>query len=243
MIRVLGQDEPCDDIPVWEHRKRYARLTLRPLISLQGQYLWGPYSTQRAGSTWADAPRSGCLPTDLQGENIQKILDRERQQVAKALVDKTLEIVNRYTSNAKKEVELHTLDKTGNHPLDLGDYDVLAVYPEKNVVLNIECKDLLPAYCFKDAKRLRERIFGRPGKDSGEIGQVIKRQEYLSRHLVRIAHALDWPMDANKPPKVLALFITRHMYWWTRFPPEEIEVEFLRVDLLSDFLANTISLR
>jgi hypothetical protein len=38
VLRIIGQDEPCPDLPVWEHRKRYARYTLRPLILIKDKF-------------------------------------------------------------------------------------------------------------------------------------------------------------------------------------------------------------
>jgi hypothetical protein len=69
----------------------------------------------------------------------------------------------------RKNARLHRFDKQGKHPPDLGDYDVLGFYPEKNCILSVECKDILPVFCFKDLKRLREKFFGRSQKDKGYI--------------------------------------------------------------------------
>jgi len=60
--------------------------------------------------------------------------------------------------------------------------------------LNIECKDILPAFCPKDAKRLREAIFGKDSKDEGHFRQINKRRDSLSLHLSGIAQALKSPV-------------------------------------------------
>jgi len=238
VIRVRGQDEPCDDLPVWEHRKRYSRYDLRPLILIEGTYYWGSYSTRRSGIIWSHTSLSGTLPADIQSPTVQKILEDEKGRIEKALVVKALEIVKRYTQKARSNVRLHRIDRRGNHPEGLGDYDVLAFYPERNAVLNIECKDILPVYCLKDAKRLREKIFGRPDTDEGYLEKVEMRAAHLSDRLVEIAKALEWSVDPHKLPKVISVFVSRRSYWWTRFPPRSTDVNFLRIDLLSEFLDN-----
>ena len=238
LIRVRGQDEPCEDLPVWEHQKRYSRYNLRPLILIEGRYYWGPYSTRRSGIIWSHTAVSGTLPADIQSPAVQKVLEDEKGRVEEALVDKTLAIVKRYTPKAEQNVKLHTRDRRGNHPEGLGDYDVLAFYPEKNTVFNIECKDILPVYCLKDAKRLREKIFGGPDTDRGYLEKVEMRAVYLSEHLVEIAKALKWSVDPDNLPKVVSIVVSRHSYWWTRFPPRSTDVNFLQVDLLSQFLDN-----
>jgi len=238
VIRVRGQAEPCDDLPVWEQQKRYSRYNLRPLILIEGTYYWGPYSTRRSAIIWSDTPLSGALPADIQSPTVQKVLEDEKGRIEKTLVVKASETVKRYTQKAELNVKLHTRDRRASHPRTLGDYDVLAFYPEKEVVLNIECKDIVPAYCLKDAKRIREKIFGRLDKDQGYLEKVETRAAYLSDHLGEIAEALDWSVDPHNLPRVASIFVSRHSHWWTRFPPRPTEVNFVRVDLLSQFLNN-----
>src|SRR5262249_23157552 len=53
---------------------------------------------------------------------------------------------------------------------DLGDYDVLAYFEQQKLLLSIECKLMNPAYCLKDTRRLRERIFG-TRRDDGSLAE------------------------------------------------------------------------
>lgn len=239
VIRILGQTEPCSDLPVWEHRKRYSRYTLRPIIKIGDKYHWGPYSARRAGLIWSGTPLTGTLPTDLDAVAIVAVLRGEKGMVEKALADKALEITERFTPHARKNLKLHDLKPKGSHPPDLGDYDVLAFHPQKNIIFNVECKDILPVHCLKDAKRLREKIFGQPGKDKGHFTQIDKRAEYLSSHISDIAKALNWPTNPNQPPRIITIYLSRRSYWWTHFPPYNVTSKFLRIDLLSDFIEDS----
>ncbi len=236
VIRVLGQPEPCPDLPVWEYRKRYSRYTLRPIIKIGDKYHWGPYSARRAGLIWSGTPLTGTLPTDLEAAATVNVLRTEKELIEKALGGKAFEIMKRFTPHARKNLELHELKPKGSHPPDLGDYDVLAFYTEKNVIFNVECKDILPVHCLKDAKRLREKIFGQPGKDKGHFTQIGKREQYLSTHISDIANALDWPTNTDQPPRIITVYLSRRSYWWTHFPPYNVTAKFLRIDLLSDFI-------
>lgn len=236
VIHLIGQKEACLDLPVWEYKKRYARYNLRPLIMIDDKYYWGAYSTKKSGIIWAGNLSYGTLPTDLQSSTIEKVLRSEKKLIEDALEVKAFEIVKRYTPFAIPNAELHKLDKKINHPLGLGDYDVLAFYPVKNITFNIECKDILPVYCPKDAKRLRETIFGKDSKDEGHFRQINKRQDYLSLHLLGMAQALKWPIDVNNLPKIITIYLTRITYWWTKFPPKDVKTVFLRVDMLSKFI-------
>jgi hypothetical protein len=234
VLRIIGQDEPCLDLPVWEHRKRYARYTLRPLILIEDEYYWGPCSAMKTGLIWSGNLSYGTLPIDLQSPKVQEVLESEKGLIEDIIEGKTFEIVKRYTKYVRKKCELHNISPS--HPLGLGDYDVLAFIPEKNVILNIECKDILPAYCLKDAKRLREKIFGRHGKDRGHFEQIEKRQSYLTEEILSIAKDLSWPISVDALPKIVTIYLTRLTYWWTRFPPREVSALFLQVDMLAQFI-------
>jgi hypothetical protein len=235
VIHVLGQKEPCTDLPVWEHRKRYARYTLRPLLLVREKYFWGPYSTMKTGVVWSGSASSGSLPIDLQSSNIQKVVESEKKLIEDALVSKAFEIVSRQTKYVRKKLYLHKVNDS--YPTNLGDYDVLAYMPSYNYIINLECKDILPPYCLKDAKRLKEKIFGMNNKDRGFFEKIIPRRLYLLGNLIPIAADLKWPINTINPPKIIDVFLSRMLYWWTRFPPKHTETIFLRVDQLSSYLS------
>jgi hypothetical protein len=158
VIRISGQAQPADDIPVWEHRKRYSRYNIRSLIFLDGQYYWGAHSAKRSEILWSHVPLDHALPAALSTATIDKVLESKHRLVENEIENKVLEIIRRYTPYADGNVYLHQRAKESKHPIDLGDYDVLAFLPEKNIILNIECKEISPAFCAKDAKRMREKF-------------------------------------------------------------------------------------
>ena len=237
VTRILGKEEVCDDIPVWEYRKRFSRYTLRPLIFIDDKYFWGPCSAKKSGIIWSGNLSYGSLPTDLESPRIQKQIDNKKHFIETALEKKAYEIVCRFTPHAINNCILHDRDRAGGHPMALGDYDVLAFYGEKNVVLNIECKDNLPPFCLKDATRLRRKIFGE-ADDEGHFKHINKRKEYLLRNIQKIANGLNWPIDSNNLPKIETIYLTRNTYWWTRFPPLDTKVTFLQSVQLSIFIEN-----
>ncbi|MBI3583424.1 MAG: hypothetical protein HY096_05670 [Nitrospinae bacterium] len=236
VICILNQETPCNDLPTWEHNKRFSRYSIRPLIIINGKYCWGPYSTMKSGLIWSGNIADGTLPFDLQSPAIKRELRHEKKLIEDALVVKAYEIVKRFTIFVEKNCELHSRDPLSCHPANIGDYDILAFCPDKNVVLNIECKDISPVHCLKDAKRLRKMIFGKDGVDEGHFRQINKRREYLLSNLLSIATTLKWSLDAQRLPKIVTIYLTRLSYWWTRFPPKKVDAHFLRIDLLSKFI-------
>lgn len=177
VLFITGSDAPCYDLPVWEHRKRFSRYMIKPIIKIDNLYYWAPYSIRQAGIIWAGRPVEGTLPADILGNTINQVIEEQKASIERNLENKAFEIVKRHTKYSEMNLWLHKADKEGGHPHDLGDFDVLAYFKENKTILIIECKDILPVYCMKDAKRLREKIFGRSGKEKGYIDQVLKRHK------------------------------------------------------------------
>jgi len=192
----------------------------------------------KAGITWTGPVPSGRLPIILGNSEIQNVIEDRKRTIERELESKSFEITKRYTPYVCSNVDLYKIDKAGGYPADLGDYDVLAFLSKKNVILNIECKDITPASCLKDAKTLREKIFGEQGKNDGHFRQINRRQKYLMENLKNIATTLSWPVDLAKPPEIIPLYVSRISYWWTKYPPVEVDSIFLRIDLLSNFIEN-----
>jgi len=236
VIRISGQAQPCDDIPVWEHRKRYSRYNLRPLIFLDGQYYWGAHSAKRSGIMWSHVPFDHALPADLSTPSIDRVLADNQRLIEKEIEEKVLEIVKRFTQYAEGNVYLHQRDKEGKHPPTLGDYDVLAFLPGKNIILNIECKEISPAFCAKDTRRMRERIFGREEKEKGYLEKVENREVYIKKNIEKIISIMGFPTVPPESTRVISVFVSRDMYWWMKYPIRPTDVVFLRTDLLAAFI-------
>jgi len=237
MLTVIGTTKPAEDLPVWEHRNRPYRYAIRPLVFDRGKYYWGPHSVERSSRVWVGITTKGALPADLPAPNVKKVLSSNQLAIEKSLEKKALEIVKRHTQYAER-----VNYGRGTHDQSIGEYDVLAYLPQKNILLNIECKDIIGAYCLKDAKRIRDRIFrpevekGRKVKNPGNLIKVEKREDWLRKNSSTFASVLKWPIKAK--PKIISIYVTRMDYWWTKFPPRKTSVEFLRIDFLDSFIAS-----
>jgi len=235
---LLIEDDPipCDDLPVWEIKKRPNRYNVKPIISIDNQYYWGPWSIYRMLFIWEGAITNGRLPFSINKEEIKKTMNFGKKMMEDGLVTKTYEIINKFTPFIDKEVELHKRDKKGKHPEELGDYDVLAFLKQKNLILNIECKHLNQVFCLKDAKSLREDIFGR-GEDKGYIEKIIKRENYLKNESEKIIKIMKWPFDKNLP-EIISLFVSKNLYWWAINPPYTTNIKFVTIDSLGKYISN-----
>lgn len=228
LLKVIGENELAADLPVWEHDLRPFRYTIRPLIEIEDDIVWGPYSAYKTRIIWENVAIYNKLPANMDTYETKKVIDREKKLIETALEIKTLEIIKRHTKFADS-----INYSRGTHPQELGDYDTLAYIKGKNVLLNIECKDLLPVYNLKKASELKEKIFD-DTKPKKYLKRVENREEYLKNNINAFNEKLEW--DIKKDAKIISLFITRHNYWWTKFPPIRTNVKFMRIDLLEEYL-------
>ncbi len=238
LIYLIGESNKCFDIPIWEYIKRKQRYLINPLIKITGIYYWGSYSMSKALNIWSGNVLSGSLPSYHLLNKTSEVVEFLKKKIESRLVTKSFEVIKRYTDFAKEELFLHKKFPSKEIPLDLGDYDVLAYFPEKNVLLSIECKDNTPPYTLKDSKRLRNFIFGKSSNDSSQVQKILRRHQYLANNKEKIFTLMKWNSSDFEKIRVISLYVSRHTYWWFRYPPYEVNIDFIRIDLLDNYLQN-----
>ena len=121
---------------------------------------------------------------------------------------------------------------------DVGDYDVLAYWPDKNLWLTIECKYMQPPFCIKDSRRVRDRMF-EPSKGKSHLCKIKKRRDFLNINYELMRTLLKWPdPNLSYEMKVKELYVSRYSYWWMFAPPYSVPTEFVQIDLLETWIAS-----
>lgn len=233
--RLLGRDVIEDDVPVWEHSKRGSRHTIRPLIELpDGQLLWGAAAVERARRIWVGSISAGYLPADYSWPAVNTAVGQLKRELENGLEDRAYQVCSRVMTYVIKGIDFKRRFPKQQFQ-DVGDFDVLAYLPEENQWLTAECKYNQPAYCLKDMRRLRDRIFGR-GNNSGQLGKIEKRRNFLVHNMDTLRSLLGWPEPAEKPLLVTELYVSKDMHFWLRFPPYEVPTYFVQIDTLDAWL-------
>lgn len=234
--RLLGKAVDESDVPVWEHTKRGNRYTIRPLIKIEdGLIAWGAAAADRALSIWRGSISDGYLPADFNWPRV-----KERVRAIKEGLEKQLEVQAFKVCSRTTTYVLHGIDFKSRFPEeqfdDVGDFDVLAYWPDLNRWLSVECKYNQPPFCLKDARRLRERIFG-TGNDRGQFGKIEKRRLFLLEHNGRLRALLGWPASpGDREPTFTEVYVSRDIYWWMRNTPYDVPSSFVRIDGLDGWL-------
>jgi hypothetical protein len=236
ILNIKGDEQPAEDVPVWEHNKRLMRFDIRPLIRIGDNYYWGPHSVERTGKIWASIGDRHRLPSDLDAPHVDAVLARGHEELTKSLVEKIKEIVLRHTANVKWEIYPHKYDKSIT---DIGDYDVLAYFEDKNILLSIESKIIDPPYSNKDSGRMQRKIFGETKENGlfqrGYLQRVEEREVYLRKNGKSLIEKIGWTVQTSQP-KVVSVLVTKNGYWCTKYPPISTDVNFVEIRLLDEFV-------
>jgi hypothetical protein len=238
--RLAGKDTDEPDVPTWEHNKRVHRYLIRPLVKVQEDLLaWGAATVKRSSAIWLGTLTNGYLPADFAWPNVISQVRGIKAKLEAKLEVRAFEVCSRATPFA-----IHGIDFKRRFPKegfdDVGDFDVLAYWPARNLWLSVECKYNQPPFCLKDGRRLRERIFG-AGKDHGQFQKIERRRVFLSRNVAQLRELLKWPEGAaGLEPRFLEVYVSRDIYWWMRNPPYVVPTEFVRVDALDNWLRSRV---
>jgi hypothetical protein len=165
---------------------------------------------------------------------------KECVRTIKERLEKQLEVQAFKVCSRTATYVLHGIDFKYRFPNeqfdDVGDFDVLAYWPDSNRWISVECKYNQPPFCLKDARRLRERIFG-ADNNRGQFGKIEKRRTFLQEHFNRLRALLGWPVSSgNYAPMFTEVYVSRDIYWWMRNPPYDVPTSFVRIDGLDGWL-------
>jgi len=234
--RLIGKGVDEGDVPIWEHNKRGGRYTIKPLIPVDHDILiWGAASAQKARSIWSGNIASGYLPADFDWPTVHKQVRMIKQAHEKGLERQAFEIVSNYAPFVISGIDFMRRFPKENFD-DVGDFDVLGYWPQQGKWLVGECKYNQPPFCLKDARRLRERIFGIP-PDRGQFAKIEGRSAFLSANMDRLRELLRWPAP-TAPISIAEVYISKEIHWWLRFPPYEVTTQFVRIDGLGAWMVD-----
>lgn len=236
--QLEGVDNKHYDVPVNDHNKRTNRVNIKPLIRLNNTIVWSPACSYRSFGIWTNHTTDGYLPADFNFPKVKDLVLKSKTYLEKQLETKAFDVLCRRTNYIKHGIDLKkTFFKEEQYP-DIGDYDVLAYFPDSNKWVMVECKYNQPAYCLKDMSRLRGKIFGKDELDTkSHISKVRGRYNFLLTDYDRIRKSLNWPQPLiDKKIEITNLYISKNTYWWFRYPPYDVDLNFVQIYFLDQWL-------
>ncbi len=236
VLQLLGRDVDEPDVPYWEHKKRVQRYTIRPLVKDGDELRWGAEVSSRALNIWMSSVRDGYLPADFDWPNVVPVVRKIKKSIEKRLELRSEEIFRRHTKYVARGIDFFKRFP-GEDFEDVGDFDALAYWPDRNVVVAVECKYNQPPHTVKDSRRLRDTIFGNSEEDrSGHLNRISRRRQFLATHRARILELLKWQTAEKEESQYIELYVGREIHYWMVHPPYSVPTQFVRVDTLDSWI-------
>jgi hypothetical protein len=240
-VRLLtGIPKKQDDVPIWEHNKRAYRYTIRPLLPVDDSLiLWGADAAKHAHTIWFNTVHDGYLPADFGISRFDNTMRSIKESLEKNLEKLAHEITDRFSTYCIAGIDFYRRFPKQKFE-DVGDFDVLAYWPESNLWVTIECKYIQPSFCIKDSRRLRDKMFD-PSKAKSHLCKIAKRRKFLQENFAVIRESLGWPSSSSGiDEKVKELYVSKDSYWWMFATPYSVPTEFVQIDLLENWFKECI---
>lgn len=238
--RLSGKVVDEIDVPYWEYSKRLHRYAIRPLVVDGVELRWGAEQMSRSMNIWMSSVRDGYLPADFDWPNVGPAIRAVKEEIEKRLEIRTEQIFQRHTQYVVRGIDFYKRFR-GEGFEDVGDFDVLAYWPDTNTLVTVECKYNQPSYTIKDGRRLRDRIFGKTEDDrAGQFSRILRRRQFTEKYRSRMLQLLNWPVTGDMVKSDVELYISRDIYYWMVHPPYPVPTRFVRVNSLDSWIKNEL---
>ena len=127
------------------------------------------------------------LPYDIGMDKTKNIINQWKKKYEKKIVQDVRKLFNADKYVVFVDKELYKLDSQGNHPRDLGDYDLIVIDNQLKEILLFEVKYMRLSQTMKDSMRDQDDYFS--GKRAKGL-QFKSRVEYFEANLDKICQNL-----------------------------------------------------
>ncbi|UYI02264.1 hypothetical protein [Streptococcus thermophilus] len=167
-------------IPIWEKKKRDNKFSAKPIIVNHSSIIFSPIILDRLAKDWTEGMMNFILPYDIGMQNTLDTIGSWKKFYEQQIVQnlKGLFKDNRYVTHIDQE--LYKLDIKGNHPRNLGDYDLIVIDNKLKEILLFEVKYMRLSQTMKDSMGDQKEYFC-GGKAKGL--KFKRRVEYFEENL------------------------------------------------------------
>ncbi|STD26299.1 Uncharacterised protein [Enterococcus mundtii] len=182
-INVNQISDSSGVIPVWEKKKRKNKLSAQPVLIVENNLIFSPISLYELKESWFQGTMSFILPYNVGLEKTTKAIDKWKEYYEHKIVMDLASLFGEVIYDVYPDKELYKLDPKGNHPHDLGDYDLIVINKEKKEILLFEVKYMRLSQTMKDSLGDQGKYFlNRKAKAK----KFVKRVNYFQEHVNQI---------------------------------------------------------
>lgn len=179
-------------IPIWEKKKRKNKISAQPIVIVDDHLIFSPVALYELKKSWFQGMMSFILPYNTGLEKTTKAIDEWKKYYENKIVIDLASLFKGPNYDVYMDKELYKLDPKGNHPHNLGDYDLIVIAKEKKEVLLFEVKYMRLSQTMKDSLGDQGKYFlNRKAKAK----QFEKRILYFQKHKSKIMNNLGFEGD------------------------------------------------
>lgn len=179
-------------IPIWEKKKRKNKLSAQPVLLIENKLVFSPISLYELKKSWYQGMMNFILPYNVGLEKTIGVIDRWKEYYEHKIVTDLASLFEEAIYDVYPDKELYKLDPKGNHPHDLGDYDLIVINKEKKEILLFEVKYMRLSQTMKDSLGDQGEYFL---KRKAKAKKFMRRVDYFQEHIEQIMNNLGFEED------------------------------------------------
>lgn len=172
-------------IPIWEKKKRKNKLSAQPVLVKKSLLIFSPITLYELEKTWYKGITSFILPYNNGLEMLTSSIDKWKTYYEHKIVIDLASMFDESIYDVYADKELYKLDPKGNHPRNIGDYDLIVVNDKDKEILLFEVKYMRLSQTMKD-------FLGDQGKyflnKKAKAKQFERRVTYFEENVDRIVN-------------------------------------------------------
>lgn len=180
-IKSISGDK-TEFIPIWDRENRTERFEVKPIIKNGNNLIFSPVVMYELAIIWNAGTNQFYPPYEYGLEHYIKSLEKWKSACEKQMEKDLEQLFNKKGFITKRSLRLHKFDKNYEHPIELGDYDVISIDTNNKIVWNIESKFLGKVGSIREYYNHQDSFFNKDKKDE----KFNRRITYLNSHIKQI---------------------------------------------------------
>ena len=204
-------------LPIGEREKRNYRFDIRTLLKESKEIIFSPVLVSNVQAQWRNGIFDNYLPYEIGLDCTCEVLKEWKKKYEKEMVFDIEKIFKENNiSFTKTNTELHKIGKKGAHPLELGDYDVIAIDDSKRKIWINESKVLKKVGNFFEMFSQQRNFFLVHKEDE----KFQRRIDYMNRNYKKILKTLgfDTTNEYDVIPYMVVNKVMSSRYKQIKFP-------------------------
>ncbi|HLR68118.1 MAG TPA: hypothetical protein VK105_13480 [Virgibacillus sp.] len=159
-------------LPIWEKKKRKNKLSTQPIFYADNFLIYSPVSISELKKTWFYGYINFILPYDIEMEKSINLINSWKKRYENKIVKDLAMVFGESHYDVYVDKELYKLDPKGQHPRDIGDYDLIIIDSSESKIMLFEVKYMRMSQTMKDYMGDQEKYF---------IGKKAKARQFERR--------------------------------------------------------------